>query len=207
MHSRHGSDADRLVRQIEAIDAWNSARVARQQACAAATPSGEGRADADLHRDVLRRVDAAVQERTHRHLAQALMAPFTSTTGVTAVIAHNHPWFAAQIGRALGERRIAVIAITDNGTEALGVVIAEQPDVLLVSETLSMLTGEDLVADAALFAPETLLAAQVASGDRVGAMLDAGASTAFVRQIPPAEVADALCTLLADGTARTVAAG
>ncbi len=41
-----------------------------------------------------------------------------------------------------------------------------------------------------------MIAAQASSQDRVGALRDAGATTVFGRQIPPAEVAEALLRLL-----------
>lgn len=44
-----------------------------------------------------------------------------------------------------------------------------------------------------------MIAAQVAYSDRMAPLLDAGASTVFVRQIPPVDVAAQLWELLREG--------
>jgi CheY-like chemotaxis protein len=61
----------------------------------------------------------------------------------------------------------------DNGADAVGVVAAEQPDLLLVEDRLPMVSGEQVIAGVRTFSPNTLIAAQVAYSDRVGALLDA----------------------------------
>ncbi len=116
------------------------------------------------------------------------------------MIAHRQEWFVNQVTQALEKHSITVIAATDNGAEALGTVVAEQPDILLVEDKLAMITGAELVAEAALFAPHAVVAAQVRDNDGVGRMLNAGARNAFARQVPPTDVADTLAEMVS-GTA------
>jgi CheY-like chemotaxis protein len=191
----HGNSlAGLLVRQLEAIDAWNAARAQRQRALSSPELSREGRLDAVRRRDVLSHAHEAVLARASQALNEDRWPP--PGTSTTAVIAHRQEWFIAKLSAALVERGVHVIAAVDDGATALGIVVVEQPDLLLAEDHLSMLSGLELVAEAALFAPSTITAGQVAHGDRIGVMLDAGAKTAFARQVPPVEVADQLLSLV-----------
>jgi DNA-binding NarL/FixJ family response regulator len=117
------------------------------------------------------------------------------------VIAHRQEWFVRQLAEGLREHGITVLAATDNGAEALGFVVAEQPDVLLVEDKLAMLSGAELVAEAALFAPHSIVAVQVPDNDGVCRTLDAGARNTFARRVPPADIADALAQMVRESAA------
>jgi CheY-like chemotaxis protein len=193
--SRANSLAMLVVRQVEAIDAWNVALEHREAAYDAHGATREGRLDVARRLDVLRRTHAAIIARTGEYLARQ-PDPILWPLAPRAVIAHRQEWFVSKLTQVLRERGIAVVAATDNGADALGYVIAEQPDLLLVVDQLAMLSGAELVAEAALFAPHTLVAVQVRDNDGVGRMLNAGARNAFARQVPPADIADALAELI-----------
>jgi CheY-like chemotaxis protein len=191
----HGrSLAGLLVRQVEAIDAWNAALAQRQRALSTAELSRKDRLDAVRRRDVLNHAHEAVLVRARQALNEDRWPP--AGTSTTAVIAHRQEWFSAKLRAALVERGVHVVAAVDDGATALGIVVVEQPDLLLVEDQLPMLSGQELVEEAALFAPSTITAGQVAHGDRVGLMLEAGARTAFARQVPPVDVADQLLSLV-----------
>ena len=89
-----------------------------------------------------------------------------------------------------------MVAGTDNGADAVGLIAAEQPDLVLIEDTLSMLAGAEVVREVRHFCPETVVTAKAAYGDRVGRLLDAGPSAVFTRQTPPAEVALSLLRLV-----------
>jgi hypothetical protein len=189
-------DADRgavrRARQSEALKRWAAVRAAREQTLRAMVSSRESRMDTDRRLTILERADRAV----HRTSANGSHSAAPATAHMTAVIAHRHDWFVGKIADALAEHGVAVVAACNNGADALGTIIAEQPDLVLVGDALAMLTSEELIAEVALLAPQTVVAAQVGHGDQVGRMLDAGARTAFTRQVPPAEVAAALAQSL-----------
>ncbi len=84
----------------------------------------------------------------------------------------------------------------ENGAEAVGFVIAEQPDLLLVEDSLSMMSGEDVLRSVLPYAPHTVCVAQVAHEDRVGALIEAGARMVWTRRAAPAELAAALRELV-----------
>lgn len=113
--------------------------------------------------------------------------------GVTAVIAHRHAWFTDRLAMLLGGYGVTVLECTDNGAEALGAVIAEQPDVLLVGDRLEMMPGHELLAQARLHAGNTLLAAQAM--DQEQARYEAVADAVFLRRHPPGDIADTIVAL------------
>ena len=183
------------ARQLRAIDAFNAARQAAAQAAAAASRSREMRMDASRALEVLRRQHEALIARADEQLRLSgdLLHGFAARR---AVVAHRNEWFTGTLSRLLEGGGVEVVARLDNGADAVGVAVAEQPDLLLVEDTLAMLSGEQVVREVRQFCPETLVAAQVAGSDRVGALLEAGAATVFTRRIPPADVADDLLRLV-----------
>jgi CheY-like chemotaxis protein len=189
-----------VARQVEAIDAWNLAREQRQDLHAAAQGlTREARLDVARRLDVLRRVQQAMLTRTADFLARQ-PGPLPWPLPRRAVIAHRQEWFVSQLSAALSEHGIGVVAASDNGADALGFVIAEQPDLLFVQGKLAMFTGLELAAETKIFAPHTIVAAQASNNDDVARMLDAGVRHAFARQVPPADVAGALAEMVS-GTA------
>ncbi len=189
------SAAALMIRQVEALDAWNVAREQRERMLLAPGGSREMRLTAARRLEVLQRAHQAVLDRTARFLSRE-PSPLPERAALTAVIAHRQEWFAQKLTEALEERGVDVISVVENGADAVGTVVAEQPTILLVEERLAMLTGEEVISEVRLFAPHTIVGAQVTSGEQVGAMCDAGARTAFTRQIPPVDVADGLVALL-----------
>jgi DNA-binding NarL/FixJ family response regulator len=108
------------------------------------------------------------------------------------VLAHRSQWFLAKVTSALEAAGLTVVARLSNGADAVGVAVAEQPDLLPVEDNLCIVTGEEVVREVRRFSPHTAVAAQVPYGDSVGRLLDAGAVSVFTRQVPPADVAHAL---------------
>lgn len=187
------SAADRLVLQIESVDGWLAARRAREQALQAAPGlSRDERMDAAREVEALQRTHDMIKDRCARGSNAEiglLRAP-----GPTAVIAHRHAWFADKLARQLADREIAVLVSTDNGAEALGAIVAEQPDIVLTGDRLAMISGQVLLEQTRVYAPGTLVAAHVSDPDHAD-VLQAVADAVFLRQHPPAVVADALLAL------------
>lgn len=186
------SPADRVVRQAQAIDAWVTARREREQALHTRSMTRDERLVVAREVEALRRTHDAIKERCARGLDADLDS--LRSPGVTAVVAHRHPWFVDKLVLLLGGHGVTVLACTDNGAEALGAVVAEQPDIVLAGGRLAMMHGRALLAESRLYAPDALLAAQ-ASDPQEGDTLRAAADTVFLRHHPPAFVADALVAL------------
>lgn len=190
---RRRSELDIAGQQLRAIERFH--RVYRQ-AEAAATRTGrsrEVRMDTDRRLEVLRRQHQAVVARVEEQLRRC--GDVHERAG-TVVLAHRSDWFAGKVSELLGGYGLRVVARVANGAEAIGAALAEQPDLLFVEETLAMTSGREVLTEVGPYCPQTVLAAQVADGTRVGALLEAGASAVFTRQIPPADVAARLQQML-----------
>ena len=190
------SDLDLAARQLQAIAAFHRARHVAEEAAAAATRSREMRMDAARRLEVVRREHEALIARSHEQL-RLTGTVLRGAAERRVVLAHRNEWFLDKITQVLGAHGLHVVARLDNGADAVGVAVAEQPDLLLVEDSLAMVGGEQVVREVRTFSPQTLVAAQVAYGDRVGPFLDAGASTVFTRKVPPADVERGLLELLA----------
>ena len=196
--SRHRvavSPAHRLVRQVEAIDAWNTARREREQARQGMSLSRDEQMDVAREVEALRRTHDAIKVRCARMVGPG--SGFLGRLGPTAVVAHRHAWLVDKLVLLLGERGVTVLGSTDNAADALGAVVAEQPDIVLVGDRLAMMPVDVLLADVKRFAPDTLLAVAASDPHRAGAWRDQ-VDAVFLRHQPPSVVADALCALCSD---------
>jgi CheY-like chemotaxis protein len=189
------SDTDVLVDQVRGIDSWNVARRAAEASLAESGDSREARLDAARRADVLRRVQQAVIDRTAMQLriSVRLLGQFAPPR---VLLAHRNEWFRGTVGQALLDAGVDVVSELENGADAVGAAIAEQPDVVLLEDRLPMIGAVDVIRWIAEHAPSTVCAVQVASEHDIKGFLDAGARGAFSRRIPPADVAHELAALL-----------
>lgn len=188
-----------LQRQLEAIDAWNAARALRERTIRESVGSRDQRLDAARRGDALRRTQQSLLDHlTARQTAPCgpLVAP-----GLSVVLAHSNPWYAGRIGQALEADGAAVLGVTGNGADALGILIAEQPALLFVGDRLAMTTAPALLAEAALFSPRTVLVAQ-GDVEEEPCLLHAGARAVLPRVLAPAGVGQRLHELLVDAADR-----
>ena len=184
--------------QLGGIEAWHAGRRAAEVAAAAADTAAvtrEMRMDAARRLDVLRRQQQALIARTEQQM-KASAHVLRSQVMPRAVLVHRNEWFKSKVAAGLLAGGTTVVADLENGADGIGVVVAEQPDLLLIEDTLPMMSGVDVIREVARFSPRTITAVQAASHWELGALLDAGAHAAFSRRVPPADVARDLCLLL-----------
>ena len=193
---RPRSELALAAQQLQAIESFNRSRHMREEAAAAAERSREMRMDSARAMDVLRREHDAVVARAHAQLRSSGDL-LRGTAARRVVLAHRNEWFLHKVCQSLEDHGVEVVGQLDNGADAIGLIVAEQPDLCLIEDTLAMVPGREVVREVRRFAPDTIIAAHVAYGDRVGQLLDAGASTVFTRQVPPPQVAQSLLRLLA----------
>lgn len=184
-----------VVAQLRAIDRWNRSRRVAQEASEVAARSREARLDHARRMEVLRRQHDAVLARTAQQLTDSPRVLHTSAAR-RAVLVHRDGWFRGKVAAALAARGVAVVTQLDNGADAVGCVLAEQPDLLLVEDRLPMLSGEQVLAEVRAYAPTTLCAAQAEHEGRRAALLSAGATTVWSRRVPPLDVAIGLGRLV-----------
>lgn len=186
------SPTERIVRQVQAVDAWIAARREREQALDVAGLTRDQRMDVAREVMALRRTHDAIKGRCARRL-NAEPGPML-WPGATAVIAHRHEWFVDKLALLLDGHGVTVLARTDNGAEALGAIVAEQPDLVLAGDRLAMLPTRALLAETRLYAPTALLAVQASDQQQADA-LRAAADIVYLRHHPPGLVADDLVSL------------
>ena len=191
----HVGVAAKLIRQVEAIDAWNCARRVREHALETAHLTRQDRMDVTRQVAVLRPTQDEITDRAARGL-RGEVGPMHMPQ-LTGVIAHRHAWFAEKVAVQLVARGVTIVGCTDNGAEALGAVVAEQPDIVLTSDRLAMISCDALLEQTRLFAPLALRTVQASDGHQAAA-LKTTVDAIFLRQDPPAHVADVLMALLAE---------
>jgi CheY-like chemotaxis protein len=184
------SDLELLADQLQAIEAWHVARRAAEQATESRTLTREMRLDVSRRMEARRREQQALLDCAAAQLLegrQRLGGPRPR-----AVLIHRNAWFCERVTSRLIELGVEVIAHRDNGADGIGVAVVEQPDLLLVEDALPTVPGLEVVRRVHRLAPHTVVGAHVAYADGVTAMLEAGATAAWTRQVPPADVAHGL---------------
>lgn len=184
------SGADVVLEQLSGIAAW--ARDHRPTALVVdALVSREARLDLARRRDVVERQRQALIDWTARQLLESDHV-LCSLAVRRAVVVHRNDWFKGKVAAGLEADGISVVAALENGAEAVGVVVAEQPDVLLLENKLPMLPGLEVTRAVRRYSPRTAVVAQVESDMEIGPFLDAGAITAYPRRVPPADIVAAV---------------
>lgn len=186
---------DVVAEQLAAIEMFNRARAAAESAERAQARTREARMDAERRLEVLRRQHEAIVVQTDRQLRMSAGLLRTSVEP-RIVIAHRNEWFTGKLEGLLTEQGVRVAARLDNGADAIGAALCEQPELVLVEDKLAMVPGEDVVREIRRYCPTTVIAAHVDYSDRVGSLLEAGASAVYTRQVPPSDVAEALLELV-----------
>jgi CheY-like chemotaxis protein len=185
-----------LQDQLDGVAAWQVAARARELASKARQDNREMRLDARRRLDSLRRANAALIARSEATITEAMhvldLAP------PRAVVVHRQDWMREKLAVGLTVHGLAVVAEADDGADALGICIAEQPDLVLLEDRLPSMTAVEVLSSIREFAPHTVAAAQVESDHSVGPMLDAGAVAVFNRRVPVALVCEHLADLLSD---------
>ncbi len=185
-----------LQAQLEGIELWHVARRSAEESLERPQLSREARLDVTRRLAVRRREFDALIGQIGAALVDGLR-PLPAALSSRAVVAHRQAWLADRLARELSGREVEVLHVGDNGADAVGVCVAEQPGLVVVHELLGMRTGREVVQEIRQFCPLSLIAGYVASDSAVGPMLDAGATAVFTHRVPPAELADRLAALLA----------
>lgn len=192
-HRRSATAAgDLLVRQVQAVDAWNLARHEREAALALLSTSRSDREAAKRSADVLQRTHEAIADRAARDLAHS-GGPWVGR-GVTAVVAHRHAWFLDQLGSQLWARGITVLHTTDNAADLLGTVVAEQPDLVVLGDRLAMMHVEGLLEDCGRFAAHSRQVVNVSEPQHAASWSPCPRAH-VVRHHSPGDLADAVLAL------------
>lgn len=182
--------ADVVRARAQAVTAWLEAVSDRDPA--------SGGMSREAQFDHARRVEAlnCVTDAIREHGGGAVAAAGEGCPP-RVVIAHRLGWFADRLAAGLNERGLTVVSKHDDGAEALGVCIAEQPDLLVLQDVMVRVPAEAVLTEVRRFAARTAVAVQVEVPERAQALRNAGARAPFPRTLAPAAVASCLADLLA----------
>lgn len=193
---------DLMTAQLEAIEAWNRARRLTEGSADAARMTREARMDLSRRMEGRRREQAALIARADAQL-RATGELLGRTSGTRAVLAHRDPWLREKVIDRLTSSGVTIVGEFEDGADAAGTAVAEQPDLVFVEDRLPTLTGAEVVRRVRSFSPRTVVGAQVLDSAGIGVLVDAGAQAVFTRRIPPLELADQLLLCL-HGDGRTL---
>lgn len=190
--------------QLQALDAWNRARRAAESAVETTALTRE------MRLDLSRRVEA--RRREHQAVLACAAEQLRSSGSLLVrvdprvVIAHRNPWLREKVAARLTAAGVVVVGIYEDGADAVGAVVVEQPELVLVEDRLPTLSGIEVIRRVRSFSPRTVIGAQVLEGDSVQVLVDAGAQAVFTRRVPPADIADMMVDCL-NGDREPVAVG
>lgn len=192
---------DLMTAQLWAIDAWHRARRASDGAARSAAVTRESRLDLSRRMEARRREQDALLRRADEQLRQSGQV-LSGRAPIRAVLAHRNAWLREAVAARLTAEGVEVVGMFEDGADAAGTLVVEQPDLLLVEDRLPTMTGIEVVRRARAFAPHTVVGAQVLDSAGVQALVDAGAQAVFTRRVPPAEIAEQLLSYVRDASRR-----
>ena len=183
-----------LVRQLRGIERWHEAQRG-EGAREASGMSREARLDASRRAHVVARQRQALTERAALALRLSGL-PMWLPRAVRAVVAHRHAWVRARLAEELEAQGVEVLAVVDNGADAVGICAAEQPTLLVVDDSLGMASGAEVATEVRLLCPDTVVAAYPDTDRNRAALLRAGVTSVQTRRVPPRDVATTLVGLV-----------
>ncbi len=165
-----------IVAQLAGLESWQRAHASFPAPCGTAK---EIRLDEERVRAARRRQQETLQARAAMSLAAA-PPPVASTDQLRAVVIHPHVYQRRTLVKALtSDGRCVVIADASDGAAAVGLAVIEQPDLVLLSQQMTYMTGFEAAPEIRRYAPRTTIAMQVAGSEYFDVALAAGAHAVF----------------------------
>lgn len=178
-----------MLAQLASVQAWLALhRDDQRRLVPAQNASREQHLDLRYRAGALRAEQAALRE----HCLHGEHQPHRPR----AVLLHRNDWLLDKLARGLTERGVHIVATAHDGAAGCGIAIAEAPDLVFLEAGLPTLTGPEVTRRIRHCSPTTLVTGQVASNEQAAALTGAGAVGVWARQIPPADLVQALCGLL-----------
>jgi len=196
---RPRTSVELILDQVRAIGSWVQDPVGTgpDRAPELGVVSRELRLDLAGELAARRATHAAVLARAELQLRQTGDLMWADSS-CRAVLAHRDVWWRERVADCLTALGVQVIAQAGDGVDAVGVLVVEQPDLVVVQDLLPLLPGLQVVRQARRYAPTSLIAAHLLDSRQAQPFLSAGADVAFSRLDRPGEIAEQLVALLYD---------
>lgn len=197
------SQEELVTAQLTAIDAWNRARRAVEVSAEKSRLSREMRLDLTRREEARRREHRAMLARSDRML-QISGEQLAERVPVRAVLAHRNAWLRGRVAERLSQAGVEVVGEFEDGADAAGTIVAEQPDLVFVEDLLPTMAGLQVVRRVRTFASAAVTGAQVVDSSSIEPFVAAGAAAVFTRRVPPVEMAEQMLRVLASSRGRPV---
>jgi hypothetical protein len=178
--------SDLAVRRVTGMKALDCAVDAHHGSTAGT--AREQRMDDAREREVLQRQQQAMREHVARLDREADLP--------RVLLIHRQPWFCDRFSAAASLHGLSVVGTLDNGADAVGIAVAEQPEVVVLEEHVAMQTSAEVLRALRTYCPSTKVVVQVETNDAVGEFLDHGADEVVTRRLPAADVAALVLDLI-----------
>ncbi len=192
---RPRGDVQRLAEQLAALERWHARRRSTEEAVELRGLNREFRLDLERRQMVRARQHEALLAQAAVQLAES--AKLLRVRRPRAVLVHRNDWLRGRVAEGLAASGVDVVSQLSDGADAVGVTVAEQPDLLLVEDSLPTMTGVEVLRAVGEFCAGTRLAAHAGTDTQLTGLLDAGAAKAFPRRTTPAEMVRELIGLVA----------
>ena len=199
------SELEIINDQLAGIAAFNADLAQRAAVEPARLRTRELQLDGRRRQEVQRREQQALQAHAQRHLLDSTHL-FGAGVRPRAVLGHRNVWLRTKVADCLEAHGVEIVAVLEDGAETAGVVVMEQPEIVLVEDRLPSLSGLEVLRRAQAFAPHTLVAAQLQDSGEMHRFLDGGARAVFTRRTPPADIAGEVVQCLQEAGAPFAAA-
>lgn len=184
--------------QLAGVEAFHqSRRIAEQAARAAdlAVVSREARLDLSRRMTALHREREALLARAAQQMRDSARQ-LGGRHRARALLAHRNEWLRGKVADSLHSRGVAVVAGVDDGADAVGVMVMEQPDLVFLEDRLPTMTGLEVLRQAADLVPHARVVAQLLDLRDARLYLAAGACAVLGRATSPQDVAEQLALAL-----------
>lgn len=190
------SQLDVMKAQVQAIDAWTRAHHLNEAAAQTVGMTREMRLDLRRRLEARRREQAAIAARADAQLRSGGELLNGGCLRTRAVVAHRNAWMREKVTTLLVAGGVDVVGVFDDGADAAGTVVAEQPELVMLEDRLPTLSGIDVVRRVRDYSPLSVVGAQALDSEGVAPLVDAGAHAVFTRRIPAADMVDQLLACL-----------
>jgi hypothetical protein len=189
------SQLDLMTAQVRAVDAWARTSRLNRDAAQVINASRERRLDLSHRMEARRREQAALIARVDLQL-HASGQPLAARGPVRAVLGHRNEWLSGKVASRLERHGIVIVGVFGDGADAVGTIVAEQPELVFLQDRLPSLAGSELVLRVREFSPLSVVGAHVEDSRSIPPLAEVGAHAVFTRRTPPDDIADQLVSHL-----------
>lgn len=192
---RPRSELQLVADQLAAVEAFHAGRRGSTRAVDLVVLSREARLDLSRRMAARRREQQALLARAAQQMRESSRL-LAGRARPRAVLAHRNAWLRDRVAEGLQGRGVDVVAAVDDGADAAGVLVMEQPDLVFLEDRLPTMTGLEVLKRATELSPQARVLAQLLDLRDGADYLAAGACSVLSRMTRPLDIAEQLALAL-----------